>query len=248
MKTLALVAFIYFAVAAAAAHRFSEYHEAGDREKLADFLKASIRWTFFPSLAATAVILALGKPFLMMFGPDFVAGYPAMFVVSIGCWRARRSGRSSASSPCRAPDRHGADLRGRLRDGGGALPSPHPALRHDGRGHRHCRRPGAGIDPAPVDHHGAARPVAAPVVQDRHDMMDLATAPAGRVDAPPLQPGTAPSGMAAMNIIWVPSAEWDALEPGWQALADAGEGAAFLFPGFALPARGIDGRASVPSW
>ncbi len=84
VKTLALVAFIYFAVAAAAAHRFSEYHEAGDREKLADFLKASIRWTFFPSLAATAVILALGKPFLMMFGPDFVAGYPAMFVVSIG--------------------------------------------------------------------------------------------------------------------------------------------------------------------
>jgi len=84
VKTLALVAFIYFAVAAAAAHRFSEYHVAGDREKLADFLRASIRWTFFPSLAATIVILALGKPFLMMFGPDFVAGYPAMFVVSIG--------------------------------------------------------------------------------------------------------------------------------------------------------------------
>ncbi|KAF0118634.1 MAG: polysaccharide biosynthesis protein [Xanthobacteraceae bacterium] len=84
VKTLALVAFIYFAVAAAAAHRFSEYHAAGDRQKLADFLRASIRWTFFPSLAATIVVLALGKPFLMMFGPDFVAGYPAMFVVSIG--------------------------------------------------------------------------------------------------------------------------------------------------------------------
>lgn len=84
VKTLALVAFIYFAVAAAAAHRFSEYHEAGDRQKLADFLAASIRWTFFPSLAATIVILALGKPFLALFGPDFVAGYPAMFVVSVG--------------------------------------------------------------------------------------------------------------------------------------------------------------------
>lgn len=84
VKTLALVAFIYFSVAAAAAHRFSEYHVAGDREKLAHFLAASIRWTFFPSLAATILILALGKPFLMMFGPDFVRGYPAMFVVSVG--------------------------------------------------------------------------------------------------------------------------------------------------------------------
>ncbi|QCI64372.1 lipopolysaccharide biosynthesis protein [Phreatobacter stygius] len=84
VKTLALVAFIYFSVAAAAAHRFSEYHVAGDREKLAAFLQASIRWTFFPSLAATILILALGKPFLMLFGPDFVKGYPAMFVVSAG--------------------------------------------------------------------------------------------------------------------------------------------------------------------
>lgn len=84
VKTLALVAFIYFSVAAAAAHRFSEYHVAGDSEKLAAFLQASIRWTFFPSLAATILILALGKPFLMLFGPDFVQGYPAMFVVSAG--------------------------------------------------------------------------------------------------------------------------------------------------------------------
>jgi O-antigen/teichoic acid export membrane protein len=84
VKTLGLVAFIYFAVAAAAAHKFSEYHAAGDREKLASFLSASIRWTFFPSLAATILILALGKPFLMMFGPDFVRGYPAMFIASVG--------------------------------------------------------------------------------------------------------------------------------------------------------------------
>jgi O-antigen/teichoic acid export membrane protein len=84
VKTLALVAFIYFSVAAAAAHRFSEYHVAGDRQKLSEFLTASIRWTFYPSLVATIVVLALGKPFLMLFGPDFVKGYPAMFVVSIG--------------------------------------------------------------------------------------------------------------------------------------------------------------------
>lgn len=84
VKTLALVAFVYFSVAAAAAHRFSEYHVSGDKEQLAAFLAASIRWTFFPSLAATILVLALGKPFLMLFGPDFVKGYPAMFVVSVG--------------------------------------------------------------------------------------------------------------------------------------------------------------------
>ena len=33
----------------------------------------AIRWTFWPSLAATALILALGKPFLWLFGPEFVA-------------------------------------------------------------------------------------------------------------------------------------------------------------------------------
>lgn len=71
-------------------------------------------------------------------------------------------------------------------------------------------------------------------------MSDVATPCSVRVEAPPLQPGVASAGMAAVNLIWVPAGEWDALEPGWQALAEAGEGAAFLFPGFALPARGID--------
>jgi O-antigen/teichoic acid export membrane protein len=83
-KTLALVAFVSFSVAAAVAHRFSEYHVAGDRERLAAFLADSIRWTFWPSLAATALILALGRPFLSLFGPAFVDGYPIMFVLAIG--------------------------------------------------------------------------------------------------------------------------------------------------------------------
>lgn len=35
-------------------------------------------------LAATAVILALGLPFLWLFGPDYTAGYPVMFVLAVG--------------------------------------------------------------------------------------------------------------------------------------------------------------------
>jgi O-antigen/teichoic acid export membrane protein len=83
-KTLALVAFVNFSVAAAVAHRFTEYHVSGDRARLAAFLADSIRWTFWPSLAATALILALGRPFLWLFGPQFVDGYPVMFVLAVG--------------------------------------------------------------------------------------------------------------------------------------------------------------------
>jgi len=83
-KTLALVAFVYFSVSAAVAHKFSEYHISGNKAELSAFLADSIRWTFWPSLAATVVILALGKPFLWLFGPQFVDGYYLMFILAIG--------------------------------------------------------------------------------------------------------------------------------------------------------------------
>ncbi len=83
-KTLALVSFVNFSVAAASAHKFSEYHVAGDRPRLAAFLADSIRWTFWPSLVATGLILAAGWPFLWLFGPGFVDGYPLMFILALG--------------------------------------------------------------------------------------------------------------------------------------------------------------------
>lgn len=83
-KTLALIAFVNFSVSAAVAHRFSEYHVSGDRDRLASFLAQTIRWTFWPSLAATTVILALGQFLLGLFGPEFTSGYPIMFVLALG--------------------------------------------------------------------------------------------------------------------------------------------------------------------
>lgn len=83
-KILALVAFVYFAVSAATAHRFAEYHIAGEREKLEKFLTDSIKWTFWPSLAATLGLLALGKLFLGLFGPAYTSGYGLLFVLAIG--------------------------------------------------------------------------------------------------------------------------------------------------------------------
>jgi O-antigen/teichoic acid export membrane protein len=83
-KTLALVAFVSFSVTAATAHKFSEYHVAGNKAQLSTFLADAIKWTFWPSLAATVLILAFGKPFLALFGPQFVDGYVLMFILAIG--------------------------------------------------------------------------------------------------------------------------------------------------------------------
>jgi len=71
-------------VAQTVAHKFSEYHVSGGRERLAAFLAHSIRMTFYPSLALIVVLLALGDPLLRMFGRDFTAGYYLMFIVAIG--------------------------------------------------------------------------------------------------------------------------------------------------------------------
>jgi O-antigen/teichoic acid export membrane protein len=83
-KTMALVAFIYFSVAQTLAHKFAEYHVAGDRKRLADILAIAVRMTFWPSLASVVLLLAVGRPMLWMFGHDFVSGYYLMFILAIG--------------------------------------------------------------------------------------------------------------------------------------------------------------------
>lgn len=84
IKTLALVSFIHYAMSATTAHRFAEYHTLGDKVRLSAYVAHAIKWTFWPSLAATIVLLGLGKPLLWLFGPQFVIGYDIMFVAAIG--------------------------------------------------------------------------------------------------------------------------------------------------------------------
>ena len=83
-KTLALVAFIHFSIAAATAHRVAAFHAAGDLKGLADFMRRAIALTFWPSLVATALLLAFGKPILSLFGPQFTDGYHLMFILAVG--------------------------------------------------------------------------------------------------------------------------------------------------------------------
>ena len=84
VKTLALVSFIHYAMSATTAHRFAEYNALGDKARLSAYVAHAINWTFWPSLAATVALLAIGKPLLWLFGPQFVIGYDIMFIAAIG--------------------------------------------------------------------------------------------------------------------------------------------------------------------
>ncbi|BCH22733.1 oligosaccharide flippase family protein [Mesorhizobium sp. L-8-3] len=83
VKTLALVHFVYFAVKAGVAQRYAQFTH-GDSGKLAAFARETVSWTFWPSLLMALVVLALGKPMLMLFGPGFDAGYPLLFLLVAG--------------------------------------------------------------------------------------------------------------------------------------------------------------------
>lgn len=80
VKTLALVHFVYFAVKAGVAQRYARIAH-GDTEKLDDFARETVSWTFWPSLAMGVVVLLLGEPLLAMFGPGFSDGYPLLFLL-----------------------------------------------------------------------------------------------------------------------------------------------------------------------
>lgn len=83
-KTMALVHFVYFAVKAGMAPRFSVLVTQKDRPALARFASATARWTFWPSLLVGVAVLALGPFLLSLFGPSFAAGYPLMFILFAG--------------------------------------------------------------------------------------------------------------------------------------------------------------------
>ncbi|MDX2259315.1 MAG: flippase [Hyphomicrobiaceae bacterium] len=83
-KTMSLIMFVHYAVGSAVAHRFSALNARGDRAGLEAFAADAVRWTFWPSLVAGIVLLALGQPLLSLFGDQFTTGYPVMFVLVVG--------------------------------------------------------------------------------------------------------------------------------------------------------------------
>ena len=95
-KTFALVAFVSFAVSTVAAARISELFARGQSDQIEHYLAQAIRWTFWPSLAGAALILAVGRPLLSLFGPDFVDGYDLMFIMVVGLIAQASTGPAEA--------------------------------------------------------------------------------------------------------------------------------------------------------
>ncbi|MDW6026382.1 lipopolysaccharide biosynthesis protein [Mesorhizobium sp. BAC0120] len=83
VKTLALVHFVYFAVKAGVAQRYAAFTH-GDPGRLAAFARETVSWTFWPSLVMAFIVLALGKPMLTLFGPEFDQGFPLLFLLVLG--------------------------------------------------------------------------------------------------------------------------------------------------------------------
>jgi len=83
-KTMALVHFVYFAVKAAAAQRFSALVSGTDRTALARFARQTVHWTFWPSLLVGGVVIAAGPFLLSLFGPSFQAGHLIMVILFAG--------------------------------------------------------------------------------------------------------------------------------------------------------------------
>lgn len=83
-RIISLIAFVHFAVTAAAMPRFAELHARGDRAAITALLHDTRKWTLLPSLAAASALLLLGKPLLWLFGPEFTDSYAVMFVLVIG--------------------------------------------------------------------------------------------------------------------------------------------------------------------
>ena len=84
LKLLALVHFVYFAVKAGVSQRYAHYAHSGDRQRLADFARETVAWTFWPSLLMAALMLLAGKPLLGLFGEEFIAGYPLLLPLLAG--------------------------------------------------------------------------------------------------------------------------------------------------------------------
>ena len=83
-KTMALVHFVYFAVKAAAAQRFSGLVSGADPHALAAFARQTVQWTFWPSLLVGGLVIMAGPFLLSLFGPAFQDGHMIMVVLFAG--------------------------------------------------------------------------------------------------------------------------------------------------------------------
>lgn len=84
LKTIALLAFVTFAVGAATANQVASLHAGNDREGLGDAIGGAINLAFWPTLLGALAIVVLAPFLLSLFGDDFVAHSYLTAVLAIG--------------------------------------------------------------------------------------------------------------------------------------------------------------------
>ncbi|MBA69197.1 MAG: multi antimicrobial extrusion protein MatE [Rhizobiales bacterium] len=83
-KIMALVHFVYFAVKAAAAPRFSTLVSTRRTGELGYFASQTARWSFWPSLVVGLGVIAAAPLLLALFGPGYIEGRTVMMILFIG--------------------------------------------------------------------------------------------------------------------------------------------------------------------
>lgn len=83
-KVVAIASFVTYGVANTSSHRFAAHLAANDRGALVRLARETVRWTFWPTLAIAAVLIALAHPLLRLFGPDFTDGVPIVACLALG--------------------------------------------------------------------------------------------------------------------------------------------------------------------
>lgn len=94
VKTTCLALFVHYAVGSAYAGRISAARALADEAEVHRLAREAVRWTFYPSLAVTIAVLAIGYPLLSQFGPSFTSAYPLMFILAIGVMARAAAGPS----------------------------------------------------------------------------------------------------------------------------------------------------------
>lgn len=83
-KLVAIASFVGYGVANTSAHRFAAQMARGDRAAMARLAGATVRWTFWPTLAVVLALSLGAEPILALFGPGFAAGAPLVAVLGAG--------------------------------------------------------------------------------------------------------------------------------------------------------------------
>ena len=75
---------VQFAVLSAVAQKMASFKATENPEALHALIRNSVQWIFWPTLAITMGILAIGWPLLWLFGPEFPAAYSLLPILAAG--------------------------------------------------------------------------------------------------------------------------------------------------------------------